>query len=160
MLNRLIAALTCIPLLFLISWPVEAAQAEIHATTIDGGKMIIPEKGKKTAVHFWTSWCPPCKEELPQFQKFYEENKNRTQLITVNLTSQEKSKESVSRFLKEYHLTLPVVLDPDGRFMNLYRIVTIPTTYLYNEDGKLENVIVGPMTSDQLHSWSAKKIRK
>lgn len=157
MLNRVIPALLCVFALCFLSMPVKAAPAEMKATTIAGEKMTIPAKGKKTAVHFWTSWCPPCKDELPQFQKFHEEKKNHAQLITVNLTSQEQSKESVSRFLKEYRLTLPVVLDPEGKFMNLYRIVTIPTTYLYNEDGKLENVIVGPMTTEQLRSWSMKK---
>lgn len=137
-----------------LSYPAKAAPSELKATTIAGEKMSVPEKGKKTAVHFWTSWCPPCKDELPQFQKFYNVNKNHAQVITVNLTSQEQSKESVNRFLKEHQLTLPVVLDQDGKFMNLYRIVTIPTTYLYNEQGEIENIIVGPMTAEQLLNWS------
>ena len=47
-------------------------------------------KGKKVFLNFWATWCPPCKEEMPEIQKLYEETKN-SDLVIIAVEIDRKS---------------------------------------------------------------------
>ncbi|MBT2573594.1 TlpA family protein disulfide reductase [Bacillus sp. ISL-51] len=158
--NRLIV---CAALFILAAaWMPEAKAAGKQAVpavfmmkTIEGDDISIPNKGRKTILHFWTSWCPPCKKELPQFQTYYENHhSDQVSLVTVNLVNAEQNKQAVQNFINQHHLTFPIVLDSRGELMKEYRIITIPTSFLLNEKGEIEKTVVGPMTAAQLKKWS------
>lgn len=109
-------------------------------------------KGKKVILNFWATWCGPCKAEMPHMQQYYKENKAKAnvEIVAVNLTRTERGgsddvSEKVKKFVDAYGLTFPIPLDKDGRVMNAYQIVPIPTTYMIGTDGKIEYKIVGPM---------------
>ena len=134
-----------------------AIPAVILMKTIEGDEISIPDKGQKTILHFWTSWCPPCKKELPQFQTYYEQSQSDdVRLVTVNLMNAERNKDTVQNFVNQHHLTFPIVLDSKGELMKEYNVMTIPTSFLLNEKGEIEKKIVGPMTASQLKEWSEK----
>ncbi|BBP88839.1 hypothetical protein BsIDN1_24570 [Bacillus safensis] len=59
-----------------------------------------PKKGKKTILHFWTTWCPSCKMELPEFEQIVKENQSDVDILTVNLLGAEQSKHAVAQFVK------------------------------------------------------------
>ncbi|KXZ12766.1 sporulation protein [Bacillus nakamurai] len=133
----------------------QAVPAVFLMKTIEGDDISIPHKGRKTILHFWTSWCPPCKKELPQFQTYYEKHhSDQVSLVTVNLVNAEQNKQAVQNFVNQHHLTFPIVLDSRGELMKEYRIITIPTSFLLNEKGEIEKTVVGPMTASQLKKWS------
>ena len=105
-------------------------------------------KGKKILLNFWASWCPPCKEEMPYIQKYYEEraDKSNVEVITVNMTKHEQGDiERVEKFIEEQKLTFPVLLDENGKIMNLYNIRAFPTTYIINEDGMIADIVSLPL---------------
>ncbi|MCY8273508.1 endospore biogenesis thiol-disulfide oxidoreductase StoA, partial [Bacillus sonorensis] len=110
-----------------------------------------------TIIHFWTTWCPPCREELPRFQSYYDEKHADVELITVNLLNVEKNEQSVKRFIKANHLSFPIVFDRTGDMMKKYNVMTIPSTFFINEKGELEKSVVGPITVEQMRSWAEKK---
>ncbi|MEK5082333.1 endospore biogenesis thiol-disulfide oxidoreductase StoA [Bacillus sp. FSL H8-0515] len=154
----------CLMLLGMIAWSpaVSAADDKQPAVpavflmkTIDGEDISIPNKGQKTILHFWTSWCPPCKKELPQFQSFYDAHQSGSvKLVTVNLVNSEQNQQAVEDFIKANKLTFPIVLDAKGELMKEYRIITIPTSFLLNEKGEIEKTKIGPMTAEQLKEWT------
>lgn len=105
-------------------------------------------KGKKILLNFWASWCPPCREEMPYIQKYYEEraDKSNVEVITVNMTKHEQGDiERVEKFIEEHKLTFPVLLDENGEIMNLYNIRAFPTTYIINEDGMIADIVSLPL---------------
>ncbi|KZR60089.1 peroxiredoxin family protein [Pseudobacillus badius] len=105
-------------------------------------------KGKKILLNFWASWCPPCKEEMPSIQKYYEEraDKSNVEVITVNMTKHEQGDiERVKKFIREHKLTFPVLLDEKGEIMNLYNIRVFPTTYIINEAGMITDIASLPL---------------
>ncbi|PON02215.1 sporulation protein [Bacillus halotolerans] len=164
MLTKRLPLAICLILFAMISWLPLSAQAanKQHAVpavflmkTIEGEDISIPNKGKKTILHFWTSWCPPCKKELPQFQSFYEAHRSDSvKLVTVNLVNSEQNQQVVEDFIKANHLTFPIVLDTKGDLMKEYHIITIPTSFLLNEKGEIKETKVGPMTAEQLKEWT------
>ncbi|MEC1262359.1 endospore biogenesis thiol-disulfide oxidoreductase StoA [Bacillus swezeyi] len=134
-----------------------AAPAVMHMKTIEGQRVIIPAEGQKTIIHFWTTWCPPCREELPRFQSYYEEKQPDVKLITVNLLHAEKNEQTVKQFIKANKLSFPIIFDTKGDMMKAYNVMTIPSTFFINEKGELEKSVVGPITVEQMKEWTGKK---
>lgn len=112
-------------------------------------------KGKKVILNFWATWCPPCQKEMPDMQAFYKKYGNDVQLLAVNLTSSEGSKQAVSKFLKEKQFTFHVLLDDqDTVESKKYRVSTIPTSYFIDEEGKIVQRVNGPMTLKQMENFA------
>lgn len=88
--------------------------------------------GKTVILHFWASWCPPCKEELPEYNAFYNENKNRNiEFITVSVDNSERA---LINFLKKVDTDFTIFHDKVG-LARKFLVRAIPTTYIINEKG-------------------------
>lgn len=109
-------------------------------------------QGKKVFLNFWATWCPPCKAEMPHMQKFYETKANEmnVEILAVNLTKEDKGIEKVKKFAEDYKITFPILLDEKGHIGNKYRSFAIPTTYVLNTKGEIEQKIVGPMNEEMM----------
>ena len=120
--------------------------------TLDGEKVKLSNMlGKIVFLNFWTTWCPPCKAEMPDLQEFYEEQQdNNIEIVAVNITTSEKKADDVGVFAKEYGLTFPVLLDNKGDVADTYRILTIPTTYVIDKHGIVRKKIIGPLDKKQM----------
>lgn len=106
-------------------------------------------RGRRVILNFWASWCPPCRAEMPHMQRFYEKYAGEdVALVSVNLTALESSSDAAERFAAKRALTFPIALDTNGDTEDLYRISSYPTTYVLNENGVTDDIIVGPMTLD------------
>ncbi|ASS85862.1 alkyl hydroperoxide reductase [Geobacillus lituanicus] len=111
-------------------------------------------RGKAVVLNFWTSWCPPCKKEMPELEAFYKQHGREVMLLAVHLTTQD-TLDNAERFAKDKKLTLPVALDVRGEALHRYRIQTIPTTYIIDPNGVIRRKIVGPVTAKRLEQETA-----
>ncbi|WP_110113313.1 TlpA disulfide reductase family protein [Bacillus sp. CGMCC 1.16541] len=112
-------------------------------------------QGKKVILNFWATWCPPCKAEMPEMQKFYDQYSDDVEILAVNLTSSERTVDAVDQFLKERGFTFPVLLDEQEEVSSKqYKILTIPTTYFIDESGVITKRINGPMNYEQMESFA------
>lgn len=102
-------------------------------------------RGKPVFVNFWATWCPPCRIEMPEIQRLYEENGDEFHMVAVNLTGTEKSPESVPKFLQENGYTFPVLLDPDEAAVSKYVLAGVPTSLFLDENGIIRVIWPGPM---------------
>lgn len=126
---------------------------EFTLKTIGGEDMSLSSfRGKRIILNFWASWCPPCKAEMPHMQEFYIENKeSNVILLSVNLTTAEKKSEDVAKFVEEYELTFPVMLDVKGDIGRIYQAHAIPTSYLIDSKGIVKKKIIGPMDKEMMN---------
>lgn len=92
-------------------------------------------------VNFWATWCKPCVEELPEFEKL--ERQNKTQLVKILLVSldfKENLKKSVIAFIKKNAYSMECVLldEIDGNsFINKIHLEwsgAIPATLFKNRE--------------------------
>lgn len=102
--------------------------------------------GKPIVLNFWASWCNPCKDEMPGFQKIYNEYEGDIQFLMVNLT--DESRETVkkaSEFIKDAGYTFPVYYDTDQDGLNTYGVFTIPATFFIDAKGHLITYGIGTL---------------
>lgn len=109
-------------------------------------------KGRIVILNFWATWCPPCREEMPHMQSFYEKNKeNDIEIIAVNLTNMDDGQQAIEKFVQDYGLTFPVLLDENGDVGERYEIMTIPTSYILDTEGRIFQKVVGPMNEQMMN---------
>jgi peroxiredoxin len=90
--------------------------------------------GKVVLVNFWATWCPPCRKEMPDLDKLYQEFTDQGLLILA-ISDEEISK--VQPFIAEHHYTYPILLDPGSKVHKLFVVEGIPKSFVYGRDGKL-----------------------
>lgn len=125
---------------------------DFELKSIDGKSMKLSSlRGKKVIVNMWATWCPPCRLEMPDMEKFYTKNKSEgIEILAVNLTTAEKSRNDVPAFVKAYGITFPILMDENGDVARLYAVTSIPASFIIDTQGVIREKIVGPMTYDSM----------
>lgn len=113
-------------------------------------------KGKTVFLNFFATWCPPCKMEMPHIEELYNEfNLNKDDIVILGVANpggREKDIDGIKEFLNSENLTFPVVFDDSGDTFSNYQIMSLPTTFMINEDGKVYGYVSGALTKDQMKS--------
>ncbi|GAA0601390.1 hypothetical protein GCM10009001_17660 [Virgibacillus siamensis] len=123
--------------------------------TLEGKTVSLSDfRGKRVIVNFWATWCPPCRAEIPDFQKLYE--KKDVKILAVNLTDTEKSKKDVSTFVKEFEMTFPVLMDVDSDVAEMYQVQAYPTSYIIDSSGHIQYRALGAMNYELMIQELAK----
>ena len=122
----------------------------IELQTYDGEIYSISEEDKSiVVVNFFATWCPPCKAEMPHLQSFADNLPDDVQLIGVNLTARDDGERALRKFIEQYNVTYPVLLDVDDTFGDTYGVLSMPTTVIL-KDGKEVERIIGPVSEESL----------
>ncbi len=121
------------------------------ASGLDGSLIALSDvRGKPVLLNFWATWCPPCREEMPVIQRYFEETGSAVHILAVNLTTNESSPKEVEGFLRREGYTFPVALDIDGSAAKLYTIRFIPTSFFIDEEGIIRQIHVGPLSREMI----------
>lgn len=100
-------------------------------------------RGQVVVLNLWASWCPPCRAEMPAFQRVYDDYRSKgVVILAVNLTTQD-SLTAAQEFVTEKGLTFPVLLDVEGSVGRAYQTSALPTTFFIGTDGIIRETIVG-----------------
>lgn len=103
-------------------------------------------RGSRVMINFWATWCPPCRAEMPDMEKFYQDKD--IVVLAVNLTDTENSLEDVQDFSEEFELTFPILLDTHLEVAALYSIQPLPTSYMVDSNGIISNMAFGALNYD------------
>ncbi len=108
-------------------------------------------KGKKVLLNFWATWCPPCKAEMPDIEKVYQEYKDDG-LVVLAVDIGEKQ-DKVKEFVENNGYTYTVLLDTDQAVASKYNISAIPASYFIDPEGNVVKRHVGSMTERQIKDY-------
>ena len=107
--------------------------------------------GKPMVLNFWSSNCGPCRSEMPDFQRAYEELGDAVNFVMVNVTDGYwDTVDSASSYVAEEGFTFPVFYDTDNHAAYTYGITGLPTTFFLSAEGNLVAGRSGAMNYDIL----------
>lgn len=151
-------------------WPQLAAAAGIPSstgqvpaftvTTLDGSPVTAESlAGKVVLVNFWATWCPPCRVEMPGFQKAYERFGDDG-FVVLGVTMDAGSPDRVRRFLEERNITYPVAMATSQVVRDFGGVPFLPTSYLVDREGRIRNEVRGMFTSVALEQAVERLLRE
>ena len=101
---------------------------------------------KPIVLNFWASWCPPCRAEMPDFEKVFLDFGDEVQFIMLNLADGSRETiESASNFIEENGYTFPIFFDDNNSGAFAYGIRSIPTTIFIDKNGFINDVMIGAL---------------
>lgn len=103
-------------------------------------------RGKVVLVNFWATWCPACKREMPELERWYKRFRARG-FVVLGVDEQE-GRRDVSQFVRELGVTYPIVLDTTGNQAVAYHVVGIPASFLVDRQGIIRSVRFGVLPPD------------
>lgn len=114
-------------------------------------------KGKVLFLHFWATWCPPCKVELPHMESLAKKlasqgDKAKMEFLAVCISDSQKA---LTSFMQKNGYTFPSALDEPGLVAMKYGIQGVPTSILISPEGKILKIQVRMMNQKQLENFVA-----
>lgn len=121
--------------------------------TMDGKLISLSEfKGKALVLHFWATWCPPCKVELPEMENLHKEIQAKGENSKLNFLAIciSDSKKNCIEFMEKNKYTFLTAIDEKGISATLYGIQGVPCSILISPEGKIVDIHIGRMTKSQI----------
>lgn len=112
-------------------------------------------QGRPLLVNFWATWCPPCVEELPMLNAFYQTNKARGWQVVGLAVDQPKA---VQTFMQRLPLDFPVGMAGLGG-VDLSRQLgnangALPFTVVFDGAGRVQHQKIGKVSLSDLENWA------
>ena len=109
-------------------------------------------RGKWVLVNFWATWCPPCREELPELEVFHANHSDKDAMVLgVNMEAIEL--EPLRAFVDEQFLSFPILRMSPRASTELGPIPGLPTSFLVSPSGEVAARHVGPLTKQALEDF-------
>lgn len=89
--------------------------------------------GRTTVVSLWAVWCQPCRRELPALARLADERSD-VAVLAIDIGDESSA---VRKFLAEFGLYLPVVLDAEGSVLELLGVPAVPATFIFDDRGEI-----------------------
>jgi peroxiredoxin len=106
------------------------------------------ERGKIVIVNFWASWCEPCIQEAPELSTYAWHVRNDGVVVVGVVFNDTVS--SATDFAAHYGSLYPSVIDPGGTIALRYGVISPPTTFVIDRQGRVAATLLGATTAKQL----------
>ncbi len=102
-------------------------------------------------VNNWATWCPPCKEEMPILVDYYK-NHLKQGFVLIGIEAGDPA-DQVEKFVKEYGISFPVLLDPDTKALIAFENESLPSSYVIDRKGNVILAWTGPISRAMLEKY-------
>ena len=127
---------------------VDKLAPDFQLQTLDGRAVSLGDfRGNPVLLNFWTTWCGPCRFEMPFIQGIFEKKEwSDTGLVILAIDIGENPS-VVKEFVESFGLSFTVLLDTNQDVALKYNIRAIPTTFFIDKDGIIQDIKVGAFSS-------------
>ncbi|MGA7616407.1 MAG: TlpA disulfide reductase family protein [Thermoanaerobaculia bacterium] len=115
-----------------------ATLSDWHANKLDGGTFQVADmKGQVVLLNVWATWCPPCRQEVPDLIRLQKQFGEKGLKVVGVSVDDGKDMEDVRKFVSNYAINYPVVLDPTSEIANKLQSTVIPISVLLDKEGRM-----------------------
>jgi peroxiredoxin len=135
--------------------PVRGEPApDFELRTVDGDLLTLSElRGRVVWINFWATWCRPCRRELPDIEKLYDEKRDAgLEVLAVNY---DETADAARDYFDEVGIDLPMLLDSEGSVYDQYRLQGLPDSFFVDRDGNIAAIQYGFLTEDRMRELLA-----
>ena len=135
--------------LMVLLWVGAGSAAEKFTLTDADGKShsLAGYRGKWVIVNFWATWCPPCLEEIPDLVAIKDARKD---VEVIGIAMEFQDAKQVMQFVDGMFVNYPIVLGDRKVSESIGQVDGLPTTFIYDPQGKLAERHVGKITRKQI----------
>lgn len=132
---------------FFIFTGCKSSYGDFTLMDLDGNEISLSDFNRKVLIlNFWATWCPPCREEIPDFVEVYNEYESKD-VQFIGVSNEDIS--TLKSFVEDYDISYPILID-DANIMGKWGISAIPTTFVFDKNGQIIFKNVGMMSGEQL----------
>ncbi len=132
---------------------------ELTLFDLDGKEVSLSDfRGKVVLLNNWATWCPPCREEMPEFKIFYNKYKDQGfQIVAIDAGDPENE---VRNFVEQEGLDFVVLLDPENKSLLTFQRDALPNTFVIDRDGNLRLAWLGAINGPTLEKYVAPLLKE
>ena len=123
-------------------------------TTLDGGRAsLAAHRDKLVVLNFWATWCHPCALEMPSLEALWHRYQERGLVVLAVSVDRGSPRGLLEPYVRNLKLTFPILLDPDSKTSDGWRVTALPATFLVRPGGEVTGMAVGA------REWNSDEMR-
>lgn len=143
---------------------IDQPSIDFELEDLNGNKIKLSDyKGQLVFLNFWATWCPPCREEMPDMEAIHQQYGDKgVVILAVSSTGPElrwrgndsqKAESQVREFIEKEGYTFTIALDPNDQvyaeYSNIFPINGIPTTFMIDREGNIRYIRPGAFQGEE-----------
>ena len=122
--------------------------------TLDGGRASLTNhRDKLVVLNFWATWCQPCTVEMPSLEALWQRYRDRGLIVVGVSVDRGAPKALLEPYVRNLKLTFPILLDPDAKTSDRWRVTALPATFLVRPGGEVAGMAMGA------REWNSDEMR-
>lgn len=98
-------------------------------------------RGKVVYLDFWATWCPPCRKSMPALNQLRNDLLDSGfEVVAINVDEHQQDAE---QYLKKYPVDYINIFDPSAKCPKVFNLEGMPTAYLIDKNGVIQDIHVG-----------------
>jgi peroxiredoxin len=120
----------------------------------DGAYVSLEEFSRNLLIiNFWATWCGPCADEMPTLEKLWQEYRGRGLVVLGVSVDRGAPRALLEPYIAHHRLTFPILLDPDLKTADAWRVRSLPVTFIVKPGGEAAGMAAGP------REWNSAEMR-
>jgi peroxiredoxin len=125
---------------------------DLTLNDLNGNKVNLSDYRQSVVlINNWATWCPPCKAEMPALQKYFSAHSDQGFML-IGIDAGDPL-DDVARFIDDYGLTFPILLDPNTRALTAFHNDSLPSSYVIDQWGNVVLAWTGPINRAMLEKY-------
>ena len=126
----------------------------VTLATLDRGRASLADhRDKLVVLNFWATWCHPCALEMPSLEALWRRYQERGLVVLAVSVDRGSPRGLLEPYVRNLKLTFPILLDPDSKTSDGWRVTALPATFIVRPGGEVTGMAVGA------REWNSDEMR-
>jgi peroxiredoxin len=127
---------------------------DVTLLTLDGRRAALADyRDQLVVLNFWATWCQPCTLEMPSLEALWQRYRDRGLVVVGVSVDRGAPRALLEPYVRNLKLTFPILLDPDAKTSDRWRVTAIPATFLVRPGGDVAGMAMGA------REWDSQEMR-